>query len=85
MGIILQFWFWLTPIVYPITILSERIRSLIQLNPMTQIVVAYQEIVLQNRWPSWEEFQFHTIGAFTALAAGALIFIRLSGDIVDEL
>ena len=29
-GIALQFWFWLTPIVYPITILPERIRGLIE-------------------------------------------------------
>lgn len=84
-GIILTFWFWLTPIVYPITILSDKSRNLIQFNPMTQIIMAYQEIVLYNRWPHWEQFVYHIIGASIALTAGSIIFIKLSGEIVDEL
>jgi len=84
-GIVLQFWFWLTPIIYPITILPERIRTLIQFNPMTQIIASYQQIVLHNSWPAWDKLQFHILGAIVALIAGSLIFIKLSGEIVDEL
>jgi len=32
-GIFLQFWFWFTPIVYPLTILPEEVRPLLVLNP----------------------------------------------------
>lgn len=84
-GIVLQFWFWLTPIVYPISILPEQIREIIQLNPMTQIVLAYQQIVLHNEWPTWSQFNYHIVATIFFMAAGSLIFIRLSGDIVDEL
>ena len=84
-GIVLQFWFWLTPIVYPITILPDKIQNIIQLNPMTQIVTAYQQIILYNLWPSWDRLQLHIVGALVAVIAGSLIFIRLSGEIVDEL
>ena len=84
-GIVLQFWFWLTPVIYPISILPDRIRTIIELNPMTQIVLAYQQIVLQNRWPEWNTFFYHALGAVIAMAVGSLMFIKLSGDIVDEL
>jgi len=39
-GIFLQFWFWLTPIVYPLTILPESITSLMVLNPMASVMAA---------------------------------------------
>ncbi len=84
-GIFLQFWFWLTPIVYPITILPENLQGLILLNPMTRIVMAYQNIVLRNEWPVWSDLKLHMIGAFLSLLLGACIFVHLSGDIVDEL
>ena len=84
-GIVLQFWFWLTPIVYPVTILPERARSVIELNPMAQLVAAYQQIILHDSWPQWGQFRFHAIGALAVLTVGFIVFRRLSGEVVDEL
>jgi lipopolysaccharide transport system permease protein len=84
-GIAVQFWFWLTPIIYPITILPERIQQLIMLNPMTQVVMSYQQILLYNRWPNWENLQIHIVGALLILGIGFSVFQRLSGELVDEL
>ena len=84
-GIILQFWFWLTPIVYPISILPEQLQSLIRINPMAQIIISYQNIILQNKWPVWDRLELHIALAIVSLLLGAFIFLRLSGDIVDEL
>jgi lipopolysaccharide transport system permease protein len=53
-GIVLQFWFWLTPIVYPITILPEAGRSFMVWNPMASLVAAYQTILVNSQWPHWE-------------------------------
>jgi len=41
-AICLQFWFWLTPIVYPMSILPEWVQRLLQLNPMTNLIGSYQ-------------------------------------------
>ena len=84
-GIIVQFWFWLTPIIYPMTILPEQIQRMIMLNPMTQLVISYQQILLYNQWPDWGKLQFHLAGALLILAAGFVVFQRLSGELVDEL
>ena len=84
-GIFVQFWFWLTPIVYPITILPESIRWLIYLNPMTHIIGAYQKILVNQAWPDW-----HSLWPIT-LVSGLLslwcmrLFRKRASEIVDEL
>ena len=85
LSIVLQFWFWLTPIVYPMSILPERIYDMLKLNPMTQLVVAYQNIILLGKWPNWDQFRFHIIITFVILIIGFSVFKKLSVDIVDEL
>jgi len=84
-GIVLQFWFWLTPVIYPVAILPDRVRQIVALNPMTQIVASYQQIILHGKWPIWQDFIFQLIIAVVAMVFGLLIFRRLSGDLVDEL
>jgi len=83
--IALQFWFWFTPVVYPLTILPPAVRHLIELNPMTQFVTSYQQIILYDKWPEWSRFGWHAIGALSALLLGFIVFQRLSGEMVDEL
>ncbi len=84
-AIALQFWFWLTPIVYSTAILSDRARALLAWNPMTKLVGAYQQIVLTGAWPAWSEFRWHALGALATLAVAFVAFDRLSGEMVDEL
>jgi ABC-2 type transport system permease protein len=56
LNLILLAWFWLTPIVYPVSILPESIRRVIELNPITRMMTAYQGILLRGEWPSWPGF-----------------------------
>lgn len=84
-GIVLQFWFWFTPIIYPLSILPEKIRWLVGFNPMAQLVQAYQEIILFGRWPQWDLFWGHLVLMLAALTLGFLFFLHTSGDMVDEL
>jgi lipopolysaccharide transport system permease protein len=84
-GIAVQFWFWLTPIIYPVSILPERIQQLIMLNPMTRVVISYQQILLYNQWPEWDKLQIHAACALLIIGIGFVVFQRLSGELVDEL
>src|SRR4051794_14657739 len=40
--IFVQFWFWLTPIVYPRAILPAKLLPWLALNPMATLITAYQ-------------------------------------------
>ncbi len=84
-GVIIQFWFWFTPIVYVVTMLPERAQKLLPLNPMTAFMQAYQGIILYGRWPDLLHFKLHIAGALLALASGFFVFHRLSDEMVDEL
>lgn len=84
-NVVLQFWFWFTPIIYPISILPERIKNLVLLNPMTQFVVAYQEIILYGKWPSWDKFIIHIIVSLLIVFLGFMTFKNLAAEILDEI
>lgn len=83
--IALQFWFWLTPIVYPRTILPERVREWMWLNPMTAIIAAAQDILVYARWPDWGSLAAVFGIALLLCAWGWRLFRRHSGELVDEL
>ena len=84
-GIVLQFWFWLTPIVYPATILPETARRLMAFNPMASLVVAYQAILVNGHWPHWQTLWLITLLAVLLCGLGARLFRKHAGEMVDEL
>ena len=85
MGILLQFWFWFTPIVYPITILPEWAQRLVRLNPLTGLAEAYQGILVHGAWPQWSSLVPPAVLGVALCAFGIRLFARHAGEIVDEL
>lgn len=84
-GIFIQFWFWLTPIVYPVAILPESIRSLMSYNPLANLVGAFQDILVTHQWPAWQNLLPTTILAVVMCALGMRLFRKHVGEMVDEL
>lgn len=84
-GVIIQFWFWLTPIVYPVTILPEFVQSLMVLNPMAAIVGAYQAILVFGHWPTWMSLVPVTAVAILLCAWGLHLLHARGGEMIDEL
>lgn len=84
-GIVLQFWFWFTPIIYPPTILPEGIAELLRWNPMVPLIQAYQGIFVNAAWPQWQSlWPMAVISVLLCLVALSL-FRKRSGEMVDEL
>ena len=84
--IALNFWFWLTPVVYPASILPEHLRSLMLIvNPMAPIVSAYQTIFVYDRWPDWLTLAVPMLAAGFLCVLGVRLFIKHAGEMVDEL
>lgn len=84
-GIFLSFWFWLTPIVYPTSILSERLRSILAWNPMAPLVGAFQDVLVIGKWPQWETLWLVTLLGTLLSITGLGLFRRHAGEMVDEL
>ncbi|HPC04057.1 MAG TPA: ABC transporter permease [Syntrophales bacterium] len=83
--IVLQFWFWLTPIVYAVNQLPGTARDLMSWNPMWRLVQAYQDIFLGHRLPEWSALGYPALLALFFLGLGMFAYHRLQGEIVDEL
>lgn len=84
-GIVIQFWFWLTPIVYPVSILPEAVRSLMRYNPMAALISACQDILVTGQWPNWQSLWPVTLLAIALCVFGMRLFSRHAGEMVDEL
>jgi lipopolysaccharide transport system permease protein len=85
MIIVLQLWFWVTPIVYPITTLPEWVRRLLVFNPMAAFIEAYQTIFVHAAWPNFYTLWPNVLYAIACCFLGFSLFRRHSGDLVDEL
>jgi lipopolysaccharide transport system permease protein len=84
-NVILQFWFWLTPIVYPASILPERAQELLAYNPMTGLIGAYQTILTRGELPDWQALiPVLVLGMFFCFV-GMRLFRKHVGEIVEEL
>lgn len=84
-GIFLQFWFWFTPIVYPSSILPERLQSYMKLNPMARLTAACQTILVEGRWPNWYSLWPVVVLALILCVIGFGFYRRHAGEMVDEL
>lgn len=84
-GIFLQFWFWLTPIVYPANALPAQLHPWLKLNPMGSLMAAFQDILAGGKWPDWGSLWPSTTLALASCVFGVWLFRRRSGELVDEL
>jgi lipopolysaccharide transport system permease protein len=84
-NILLQFWFWFTPIVYPLNVLPPWAQRVVEWNPMTPLIVGYQQVLVYGHWPDWVALAPATLFALALCALGVSLFAKRAGEIVDEL
>jgi lipopolysaccharide transport system permease protein len=85
-GIFLQFWFWFTPVVYPVNVLPDAIgKYLLVWNPMAPIIGAYQAIFVNGQMPYWPTLLIPTFVGFVLCILAMQLFRKRAGEMVDEL
>ncbi|NDJ16278.1 ABC transporter permease [Myxacorys almedinensis] len=85
-GVILNLWFYVTPIVYPATLIPENLRFWVfWLNPMTAIVELYRDLVLVGEIQHWQEWGVATGVSIFIFAIGATVYRRLRPAFADVL
>lgn len=82
-GIILQIWFWFTPIVYVLDIVPEYVKGLFAYNPAYLFVKAYHDIFVFGRVPDFGGLILLTILGHLLLVAGYVFFKKLEKDVRD--
>ncbi len=80
---ILQLWMYLTPIMYPTSLIPERFHYLFVLNPMIGIVEAYRDVMLRHVPPDFGSLGASAVIAALTLLFGYLFFKRIELRIAD--
>lgn len=68
----IQLWFYASPIIYPVSLVPEHLRSLYFLNPMAGIIEAYRDILIYGKLP----------GSYLAPAAFLSIIVFIIGYVI---
>jgi len=88
-GILSQIWFFATPIVYPATLVEDRLSPALvriyEANPMAVFASAFRAALYDLRWPTVNQFLYLTIISVVSIALGLWVFGRLSPRFAEEL
>jgi teichoic acid transport system permease protein len=86
-SIILQFGMWLTPIMWPYTMIPDKYQTFFKLNPMYYIVEGYRDTLTSNVW-FWHRYNqsmwFWAISLILFLL-GAIFYKKLKPHFADVL
>lgn len=84
-GIVIQFWFWLTPVVYASSILPAGVQKIMSFNPMAPLMAGFQGALVSGQWPNWASLAYPAVLAAMLCLLGMRLFRKHAGDMVDEL
>ncbi len=84
-GIVVQLWFWFTPIIYVRDILPSIIKSLMIYNPAYIFIESYQRIFVFNDAPPLRSLIILTILTHAMVWFAYVVFRKLEKDVRDFL
>lgn len=85
LGVVMQAWIYVTPIMYSIDIVPEYLLPVFNLNPMTPIVAAYRSILYYKEIPQWSVLAQAAGVGLVLLIIGELIFNKMQRGFAEEL
>jgi lipopolysaccharide transport system permease protein len=81
--IVVQLWFWMTPIIYMSDMIADKYPAVLVYNPFYYFVKIYQEIFLYSQAPSFSSLTTITIITFLTLLLAAFLYKKMIGTIKD--
>lgn len=85
MPIVFQFLFWLTPVVYPVTIVPEAFRDWLVLNPLYHLVNSYHAVLAYGQPPALGQLGMVAFISIVFLVIGFVLYRKSSSEMVDAL
>ena len=82
---LLTFWFFATPIIYPMTLAPGFAKTLLNLNPFTHLAISYQEILFYDGpFGHWKWLLALLVGSAGLFLFGYFLFDRLRDSLAEE-
>ena len=85
LGNLMTFWFFATPIIYPMSMAPPGSKSLLDLNPFTHLAVSYQEVLFYDGpFGHWRWLLSLGGGSIVLFFIGYFLFDRLRDSFAEE-
>jgi len=81
--IALQLWMYLTPVAYPLSKTSPRLRWFFVLNPLTAIVEGFRSSLIFNRAPNWNVVLISSAITVVLFVSAFVLFKRIDKYFAD--
>lgn len=81
--VIIQLWFWMTPIIYVKEMIADKYPLILVYNPFYQFSHLYQDIFLYAKPPIFHEMLIITVLALTTLAIAAYLYKKMINAVRD--
>ena len=83
LALTLTAWMYLTPILYPETIVPERYRPWLNANPWAALIRSYRRIILEGSPPDWHGLAYFAAFALLLFVAGYWWFAKNRRNFAD--
>ncbi|ATE73391.1 O-antigen export system permease protein RfbD [Lysobacter capsici AZ78] len=83
--VVTQALFWLTPIVYSVSVLPQKYQGWFKLNPLYPLITSYQNVLVFNKPPLWTDLGWLLLAALALSGCALALFRRASPEMVDVL
>jgi len=84
LGHLVHLWFFASPILYYYGTKTGRARTLLRLNPMSHLLVSYQQMLFEGHFDHWRGLFATGLVAVLAFWLGAFLFDRLRDTLAEE-
>ena len=81
---VMMIWMYATPILYSINMVPEKYLSLYMLNPMANLIKAYQDILYNQVMPNFQNLGIIFLVSIAVLAVGYKVFNKLQRRFAEE-
>ena len=72
--LLIQLWMILSPIIYPISQVPERLQSFYVLNPLAPIIDNFRRVTIQGASPKWDELGLASVLSLVSFWAAYIFF-----------
>lgn len=79
----IQLWMYATPVVYPLSVVPEKVKYLFMLNPMTSIIESFRHVFLGTSSINMNIIAVSWSITLVILALGVILFNRVEKSFMD--
>ncbi len=73
-GNLVTFLFFVTPIIYPLEQVPERLKKIVLLNPVAPLSIAYQDVFYYNKWINFQHIGMVFLCSIVLMIIGISVF-----------